>query len=437
MIKFYISLIYMSTSDDFIQQFEASMARLADIKRAIQGSIQMKEQFSNNIKDNLSQINARLKDLTGQILTLKQTADQLQLQVNTNNSSIGDKDQQLSDLQAKMQELQTEKENAINQLNQEKADLINQANQKQQQIDQLESQLREVTTLKDNLTAERDALRNELQGKGDQSQQHSDAIQKLTQDAQQREADLNNKINECDARIQQIQLQLTEKDNEINKLNQKFQAKHGETQNTSQELQKQIDQLTQQNEQLIQRIVQATQAINEAADQLDAISNGVPNAQTQQEVAELLEQIEKSLENIGRAIQGRSAAAGPSGQNQQQTLTQSTVIPLTDISNQTPINVSFEQIVNELKDKSRIGGSQGEKYRVALSQLRNATEPADVAQILSTNNIAFKNGKIMGGRRTKKNRKQKGGFTYKSTSKRRSITSTQKSSRRSSRRSSR
>jgi chromosome segregation ATPase len=436
----------MAPPENFIQQFEDSMARLSDLRKGIQANVQMKEQFSNNVKNSLSQINSRLKELYEQINSLKKTVDELQSQVTNHNAFIGDKDKQLSELQEQMKQLKEERDTALAQLNEEKQQLMNQINEKQQQIDQLEAQLRDVTTLKDSLTAERDALRSELQGKGDLAQQHAQQIQTLTEEAQQREQDLNNKINECDAKIQGFEQQLAEKDGEILRVNEEHKSTQGAAQNASQELQNQIEVLTQQNQQYIERIVQATSALNEAADDLDSIYKGVPNAQTQDEVKELLDQIEQSLQNIGSAIQGQRAAAPPiaveSSQGQEplkplsERIPSDTIIVIKDMATNKPKPVEFGAIMKMLSDKSRIKGAS-ESYNKALNAIKNfAKESTDVAFILKANNIVFKNDKIMGGKKTKKNKKQRGGFTYKITSKRRSISSTPKSSRRYSRRTS-
>ena len=65
---------------------------------------------------------------------------------------------------------------------------------------------------------------------------------------------------------------------------------------------------------------------------------------------------------------------------------------------------------------------------MTLKQLRNASDEDDVNTILLKNNIGkSNNGKINGGKRfkkTKKNRKQKGGFTYKTNSKRNRLSTT-------------
>lgn len=420
--------------NDFIQQFEASIQRLNQVRRGIQANIEMKEQFTNNIKDSLTEINRRLAALIGEITNLKNQADELEGHVNRNTASINDKDRQYQELQAQIAQLQAQHEADVRALNEQKEELRQETVRLQQQINDCEKNLREVTKLKEQLTAERDALRNELSGKGEQANQHAQEIQRLTEEAQQREQALTDRINECENRIQEFERQIGDKDNEIARVNQEHQNTRGAAENQSQTLQQQIDRLTQQNDQLREKIVAATQAILEAADDLDRILKAVPNATSQREINAILREIEQSLQNISNVIQGqRAAAAAPPAE---QNILPTTQITLLDSATGQPANVSFEQIMREVTQKSRIRGPQGDKYRDALNQLNNERDSANVARILANNNVGFKNGAIFGGRKTKKNRKQKGGFTYKSTSRRRSISSTPKSTRRS-RRSSR
>lgn len=413
------------SANDFIQQFEASMSRLAEIRKGIQANLEIKEQFSNKIKQSLGEINNRLVNLIQQIATLKETADNLQQQVDSNNTSMGDKDAQIQALKDQISQLQAEYENRISQLNDEKKQLVESATKQQQLIDELEGKLR-------NITSERDALSNELQGKGEQSKQHADEIQRLVQEAQNKENELLQKINECEAKIQGFEQQLNDKDAEIAKLNKDLETAQSESQNASEILKEQIEKLTQVNGHLIERIVQATRAINEAADDLDAISKSVPNATTQQEVDDLIEQIEKSIENIGRAVQGQRAASQPLSQNS--TIPPDTNIVINDVTtgnkNNMPLYMLTKQLQKKATQLSRVNPNIENKYAKALQEIRKAATPENVSQILNNNNVIIKNTErgleISGGRKTKKNKrnkKQKGGFTYKLKSKRRSISS--------------
>jgi predicted nucleic acid-binding Zn-ribbon protein len=418
--------------NDFIEQFDASMRRLNDVRQGIQANLEAKQQFTNNIKDSLTQISRRLAALVGEITTLKNRAEELEGNVNRNTASINDKDRQYQELQAQIAQLQEQHEADIRALNEEKQRLTQQANEQQGKIDECEKNLREITELQKQLTAERDALRNELNGKGDQSAEHAQQIQQLTEQAQQREQELTNRINQCEARIAEFERQINEKDAEIARVNQEHQNTQGNAENQSQNLQQQIDQLTQQNQQLTQKIVAATQAIMGATEDLERLTAAVPNATTQQEVNAILEEIEQSLQNISNVIQGqRAAAAAPVASTQvAPKINPATQISLLDFATGQPTNVSFEQIMNQVSQKSKISGRQGQKYRDALNQLNNERDSANVATILRNNNVGFKNGAIFGGRKTKKNRKQKGGFIYKTTYTRRSTTSSPKSVRR-------
>jgi multidrug efflux pump subunit AcrB len=66
------------------------------------------------------------------------------------------------------------------------------------------------------------------------------------------------------------------------------------------------------------------------------------------------------------------------------------------------------------------------KYDDALKAMYEAKSQEDVIRALQSNNVDIKNGAVMGGKKTKKirkqkNKKQKGGFTYKKNLKRGSI----------------
>ena len=74
--------------NDFIERFDASMRRLNEVKQGIQANIEMKQQFTNNIKDSLTQINRRLAALVGEITALKNRAEELDGHVNRNTASI-------------------------------------------------------------------------------------------------------------------------------------------------------------------------------------------------------------------------------------------------------------------------------------------------------------------------------------------------------------
>jgi chromosome segregation ATPase len=426
---------------DFIQQFEASMAKLTQAKQNIQAGVEMRQQFTENLKSSLSRINQRLAELVSVIANLKRTTDQLQLTVNNNTNSIGEKERQIQELRQQVAQSQQERDAAIASATEEKRQLQSQIQLNQQKIDECENRLRQLEANLQTITDQKNALDAELRQKGDLSTTHANEINRLTQESQQlsqqqqqefqqQQQALTAKIAECENKIQEFEQRMREKDAEILRANQDHESTRNNSTTSSQNLQNQITQLTSDNENLVRRIIEATQAINEASDTLNAISNGVPNATTQTEVNDLLQQIERSLENIGRAIQGQPQQASSGQQNSQpRPMDPNVEIELTD-NNGNISNVRLGTILQMLSEKAAVGGSQGQKYQDALNEIRNSP-PINVNYILHAKNIEYKNNKIMGGRKSRKNRKnrkQKGGFTYKTTYKRKSISSIPKHS---------
>lgn len=228
------------------------------------------------------------------------------------------------------------------------------------------------------------------------------------------------------------------------------------------------------------KIQSATQAIDEVNKQLENIANIVPNATTKQEVDALLgqitQQLDQSIQNIGsKAQQQSSGILGtlfsqttnvfdddrddeiPGNVPKPPTNVQGSVVPppppvndgnidltanitVKDISGN-DVTMQFGTVLQELrgKDYNLKAREPDNKYTNALTEIRKLiklkqlTNISQVQSILEKNRIPFKNNKVMGGkttrkirkprknRKTRKIRKQKGGFTYKSTTKRQSI----------------
>ena len=83
---------------------------------------------------------------------------------------------------------------------------------------------------------------------------------------------------------------------------------------------------------------------------------------------------------------------------------------------------------NQLQAKAKQDPNPNSKYGQAFQQLQGASDADDVVTILTNARLlTTRDGRIKGGKKTKKNRKQKGGYTYKVNSKRRSISTTSSS----------
>jgi chromosome segregation ATPase len=415
----------MASPNEFIVQFEQSMKKLNDARANVQIAIQSKEEFNVSLQKNLVDINDKLKNIADKISMLKNRADSLQGQVDGNNKSISEKTKEMETIQRQIAELQSEKEAVISQANNEKQTLTQKINDQQQLIDQKEDALRTINNQLQEITNEREALKNELNSRGDKDQLHAAELERMSNENQgklaQQQQELTQKINECDAKIQDYERKIQENESAISTAQQN-------TQNTISELTAQLEKanqekqdLTSLNNELIDKIRSATGAISEAADELVRLSNAAPNLRTKADVDQIVREVNDSIQQISNAL-----SRGP------------------ELNPLVPIKVNnfvftYDQIRSRLAEKAkqrRTNPRVSEDYGKALDEVRSAQTPEEVADALIKYQIPMTANGISGGRRTKKIRKQKGGFTYKSTSRRRSISSTPKSSRRS-RRSSR
>jgi len=447
---------------NFLDEFQLSMDKLNESRRKIQEGVNLNNQFTNILRDKLAEINSRLRDYAGQIQQLKETADNLKDQVDANTASIGDREKQMQELNQRVAQSQQDRDTAVANAEREKTELQNKIAEKQAEIDKdeqklldLTEQLRQANENLQIMTNQKDALDNELRGKGDLAQQHADEINRLTQEAQavaqQREEQFKDvedlyiqRIDSCEKKIQESEQKIADKDAEIGRVTQEHDTTKGNATNQANTLQAEIDRLNDQNANLTQRIIKATEAISEAADQLIEFSKNITNAQTESELNAMLTDIEKSLGLIGRAIQGQRAAAAPQRVNPTQSKLPDNIPIIVDDATsgqqvQMPLNAIKAQLLAKAQQQRRTNPNVDNKYQTAFDEINQATTPTEVTNFLR--GITIKNTQrgleVSGGSKTKKNRKQKGGFTYKSSSTRRSISPTSKSSKRSSRRSSR
>lgn len=431
----------MAQSQQFLDDFQQKMDTLATVRRKLQASVQFKQQFTDELKTRLGGINAKVQQLTGLINDLKTKADNLQQQIGTNTSSVSDKEQEIETIKQQMANTLAEKDRVTQEFEQYKTESQNRINTLNQNIDKSEAQLRDLTQQKEQTENQLKALQTDIQASGDQKDQaHAAQLTQIAQDNQKQlelqEQQLRQKIDECEAKVTDLQAQLQAKTTE----HQQTQQQLAEHQNTSQgqvaDLQRQIDNLTRENQGLVQRLIAATEAINEANNELATIVDSVPNAQTKQEVDSLLNQItqqlEYSIQNISRAAQG-------------QPMTQPQAVPP---GQQYDVDTNFNNLMAIHANNTQTGQYTTFMRRIrngrtvnSINQLINNAQKGDQAAIQQLKQVLQQNRLIVpaqraGKRKTmKKNRKQKGGFTYKTNSKRKSITS--KTSRRSSRTSSR
>lgn len=427
---------------EFLSRFDDKMQELNGIKEKIQSTIQFRQAFTSNLKTKLQQVNTRLKDLADLIRTLKEKADSLQTTVDTNKSSIDEREQRLQALQQEIVSLKQERDSLNARMEQERQATEAKMRDQQAKIDGCEAQLRDVKQEKEAAEVRAQALDNELKSRGDQQAAHADELKRV-QDANkaqldQQERDLLARINECEQKMQGFQQQINDKETANKDLQDRLTTKHTESSSEAERLQNEIAALKSENEMLIQRLIAASKAISDAVENLQMLTDNVPDVQNQQEVDQLLkgitDQIEESIINISRATQGQRPVVPPppplgeelpippplQNQGSLYKLPLNTNITLTDLYNNKPVTMPFSELIKLIERKARQPGVS-DVYRRALTELQSANNQQEVLNAMR-NKVSLKNGIIMGGRRTRKNRKQKGGFTYNKNSKRRQIT---------------
>lgn len=419
---------------DFKQKFDESLQRLGQINSAIDDNIKSKQEFSNQVVSRLKGINNKIRQLADSIKGLKNDLTNLQTQVATNNTGIQNKDAEMQQLKTQIEQLTNEKAAAINELEQLKSQYMADTQDFQKRIDECEANLRALTEQNTAISAERDGLRNELQSKGDLASTHAGEIQKLTdqhnEQLLQREEQLKLQQEEVSTKMKQLQDEIATKDAELTKATDEFNSKasdltqqinaltqqNQEKEQTIQQLQDQLNNLKAENEDLTQRIIAATVAIMEATNRLQELNN--PASFDQAGLDSAFAEVESSIQEISNAIQGNS---GNSGNTKKSNMSGNEII------NYKGMQKPLSKIMKELKAKPQQdlfdpNNPKPTNYALALQDIYNGKEPV---KALADNFIEVKNGVILGGRKTKKNRKykQKGGFTYKSNAKRKSFSS--------------
>ena len=181
------------------------------------------------------------------------------------------------------------------------------------------------------------------------------------------------------------------------------------------QLQAQITALQNENQDLISRIVAATHAISDSTNRLRELND--PASFNEADLDAKFQELEASVQQISNAIQGN-----PVANNQSSGQVQNRLPPDTPI-NFKGQNLTLALIRNQLGSKPQVdrNTNQPSKYALALRGDNNSKTPQEVLQALNSSGVDAKNGSIYGGKKTKKYRKQKGGYTYKLNSKRRSL----------------
>jgi DNA repair exonuclease SbcCD ATPase subunit len=426
----------MAQNPQFLQEFQASMDKLNGMNQTIQDSLKQKKEFSDKLVAKLKDINQKIKDLAGQINKLKTTLDGLQGQVNNNSASINDKDKKIAELTQQITTLEGEKQQIAQQL----ADLQKKCNDDsmalQQKIDAGEAQIRKLTEDNDALKKQTDALTAELSGKGDLQNQHAEELKKIQAENQAKIDGLLAQIKDCDDKMLELQKQLKDKTDEAAAHAKSITDTQTQGQAQIEQLNRQIEELKSDNNGLIQRIIEATQAINKATENLEILANSVPNQQSEQYINQLFSEIEQSIQQISNILQGSNVPASPQVQPQP-----ANAKPWVNDTNKRfssgdggRVTLPFSGIIKRLDENIQKGDTK-KNWAEIKQKLLDANSADEVQSIINNYRLSFTANYVAGTKRRKmkhggkktKHMKQKGGFKYRTNTKRRSIVTSSRS----------
>jgi myosin heavy subunit len=419
--KFIIRLYYMA--DKFLEEFQKSIDKLNGFKTQLERKAADKTKFNAALVASLKSVKDKIAALADQINQFKLMVDGLQGQVNNNAANVKAKEDEIARATQQVAGLEEQKKQLTDQLAQAQQQLAQQGQEAQQKINDHEAQLRDLTAKNAEIQKQLDTVNAELAGKNDlQAQQAEAARQQLENQAkanQEQQEKLTARINELEANLQGIQQQLQDKTAEAAAQVDTINKKEQEGQAQIAGLTAQVNDLQNKNNELIERIATATGVINATVEKLQELMQDELNPN---DIAKEFDEIELAIGNIARVIQGQAPVQqglGPPQPAQQAVLSGDT--PITFQGKTLTLDVIKVQLNAKSAQLIRNKYRGENKYRVALDALQTARTPEDVVRIITP---CYTEGRITGGKRTKKiRRNQKGGFIYKQKSKRRSISS--------------
>lgn len=393
----------------------------AQVERIIQGLDQQisvaNKNNSKNIADSRAlndKINQGLQGIKGAVEKLQPLIDNLRRKIDelknksvSTGDYIGDNTEEIRQLKERINELMSEiqKGNNENRLYREH---LSQLHSQQQLMNQ------EITRLKEqlgNTGAETESIRQEL--------------------------------NERNNRIQQFQKAIQDQEQLFRERMQQWAQKEENYERTIQQLNESIAIIKQQNVELTQQKVVLDKLIEQSIDAIGRAGQALTQVQDQKinttQYDAILSDIRNTIDQVGQALtELNSNSPGNSASSSRNPGR----IPLNTEININGQNFTLGSIIDQLITKNKqMQGNPSNKYANALNNIRIATTPESIPGILKNNGIYFNNGRIIGGKLSKKSRKtkrklrrrrQKGGYTYNKNAQRRTFSSKSSSPRSSS-----
>ena len=408
-----------STAPDksaMLERFQASIDRLSEINNKAIISIKNSKDFNKSVYDRLVPINQKIKDILNYITKINARIKELEGQVQQNQQMGQGNAAEIEQLKTEIEQLKADKQ----QLTQEKTEL--------------DATIQQLTTEKEAIQRELDALKTTIEAKGGEDAAKAAAIEEAAKKNQTALDEVNAQLATCKQEVEQLKIEKEQNNKSIKDNTDAVQKLTAE--NTA---------LKTENDELIQKIMTATIAISGAQETIDKIFNdGVgTNSDSQKEVNNILTEIERELGLINDAIQGRGTATdGPSQFVETTTKglrTKTTETQPAPTANQSAIltpeqlndfNKSLKILNNKIANSDPKDNNKRMLYSKTRTNLQNAINNGDAktaTEILSRPPFLNKGRSVQGGK-TKKRRRQRGGFVVGKTKKRERISSIRRGS---------
>jgi len=260
----------MAQSPNFLNSFNEAIAKLQQISTLAQNKRQTmsreRKAFSDTVIQQLRSINASVNAISGKIRELLAQIDSMKNKVQTNQSGIGQNQDEITRLTAVLRQLENDKRSLMAEIDTKTGAIA----ARQQEIDIRERRIRE--------------LEQRLNG----------PQQVRNQDDNSRE--LRKEIEERDLQIRKLEKQVFELAQELNNINATRGTREQDVTNNTQEIQR----LRDENQSLIQRMTAATPVIMSAIDILNSINE--TNDGSNPAMQQLLADLERSIEGISRML---------------------------------------------------------------------------------------------------------------------------------------
>jgi peptidoglycan hydrolase CwlO-like protein len=380
----------------FLTDFQNTMTQLNNMRGQIEGKLQFNTNFNNTLLEKVNNIRTLVEQLSDKIRGLKGSITGIQGRVDDNTRDITEKQGECEALQNELRSRDFALENLQRENNNLQARIRN-GEDAQKRIPELEAQINDLNI---RINKYSDAIKYSdkqliiLKNKDKDKKETIANLTKERDESNRQREELNNRIREGDAARADLASSKS-KEASFSKENNDMKAEIAN-------LNAQITSLTNNNEFYKNKIIEATAALNTAIGYLNQFITSPPREANLGELTRIVNNITELINQISGVLDGNPMASPQSG--------------------------GMSSAVRVAPNNPRSNTNNLRNRRAIMSANLSSNSP-------TTNvwNQGRKGGKKSIKRKTKKRKynkynKQKGGFTYKTTNKRRSITTSMPSS---------